>query len=143
MNIMKRLIMLTFFGLTIASCGQTEEVTQTSVEEIKASNETKRLERVDEVTFLSFIQDNKDVQIIDVRTPGEYSDGFIPNAVNIDFNGDDFKGEINKLDKNKPVLIYCHSGGRSGKALNMMKDMNFTTVLELEGGYSNYITPGN
>jgi rhodanese-related sulfurtransferase len=140
---MKHLIILTFLGLTFASCGQSEEKTTNKTEKSTATQEPKRLERVDEVTFLSFIQENKDVQIIDVRTPGEYSQGFIPDAVNIDFNGADFEGEMNKLDKTKPVVIYCHSGGRSGKALKMMKNMDFTTVLELEGGYSNYISPGN
>ncbi len=141
---MKKLIIVAFLGFAVASCGQKEE-TSTSNDSKSESSQTgeKRIERVDEVTFLSFIQENKDVQIVDVRTPGEYEGGYIPNAVNIDFNGANFEAEINKLDKTKPVVIYCHSGGRSGKALSMMKNMDFTTVLELEGGYSNYITPGN
>ena len=129
--------------MAFASCGQKEETTNTDSKTASSEETVKRVERVDEVTFLAFVQENKDVQIIDVRTPGEYEGGFIPNAINIDFNGADFKSQIDKLDKTKPVAIYCHSGGRSGKALKMMKGMDFTTVLELEGGYSNYITPGN
>ncbi len=139
---MKHIIILAFLGLTFASCGQSQEM-NTNAQENTANNETKRIERVDEVTFLSFIQENKDVQLIDVRTPGEFSNGFIPNAINIDFKGANFKEKIDQLDKSKPVAIYCHSGGRSGMALKMMKGMNFTTVLELEGGYANYISPGN
>lgn len=141
---MKKIMIVAFLGLTFASCGQTEESANTTSEVTTNENGTeKRVERVDADTFLDFIEANKEVQIIDVRTPGEYNGGFIPNAVNIDFYGSDFKSEIDKLDKNRPVAIYCQSGGRSGKALKMMSEMNFTTVLELEGGYSNYSSLGN
>ena len=48
-----------------------------------------------------------------------------------------FESNIQKLDKTKLTLIYCQSGGRSAKALSKMKDLGFTNVLELEGGYRN------
>ncbi len=80
----------------------------------------------------------EDIQLIDVRTPGEYSDGKIADATNIDFLGADFKGEIAKIDLSKPTLIYCASGGRSGKAARMMKDMGFTEVYDLKGSYNGW-----
>ena len=80
----------------------------------------------------------KGVQLIDVRTPQEYSNGKIGNAKNIDFYSSSFKTDINKLDKSKPVLVYCHSGNRSGQAVNMMKSMGFTEVYDLKGGWSNW-----
>ena len=52
---MKHLIILVFLGLTFASCGQSEESTTTEKKTTSNTNEPKRLERVDEVTFLSFI----------------------------------------------------------------------------------------
>ena len=81
---------------------------------------------------------NKEAQLIDVRTSGEYTGGHIANAKNIDFNSANFKTNIAKLDKNKPVLVYCQAGGRSGKAAAMMKEMGFTKVYDLEGGYGNW-----
>ncbi len=80
----------------------------------------------------------EDRQLIDVRTDGEYSAGKIADAENIDFYAEDFKDQMAKLDKDKPVMLYCHSGGRSGKAARMLKDMGFKEVYDLKGGYSRW-----
>jgi len=78
-------------------------------------------------------------QLIDVRTPQEFGGGYIDKATNINFNGPNFEQSIGQLDKNQPVFIYCHSGGRSGKAYKKMKAMGFAIVYDLEGGYSKFI----
>ncbi len=72
--------------------------------------------------------------LIDVRTPDEFSKGHLQNAVNIDWNGDSFDQEIAKLDKSKPVFVYCLSGGRSGQAASRMRTDGFKEVYELQGG---------
>lgn len=74
-------------------------------------------------------------QLIDVRTADEYSAGKIDNATNIDFYGADFKNQMAKLDKNKPVLVYCASGGRSGNTAAMLKEMGFKEIYDLQGGF--------
>ncbi|MBK7389808.1 MAG: rhodanese-like domain-containing protein [Bacteroidetes bacterium] len=74
--------------------------------------------------------------ILDVRTAPEVKKGAISNSVNIDFFADDFAAQISKLDKNKPVYVYCASGGRSGEAMAMMSKIGFKTIYNLEGGYS-------
>jgi len=76
-----------------------------------------------------------DIQIVDVRTPGEFSQGAIPKAINIDVNNASFETQIQKLDKTKPVYIYCRSGARSQKAAKKMIELGFTQVIDLEGGY--------
>lgn len=73
--------------------------------------------------------------ILDVRTPSEVASGTLPNATVIDFYGANFKEDLNKLDKEKPVFVYCRSGNRSGQAANMMKEMGFKEVYDLIGGY--------
>ncbi|PCI10839.1 MAG: hypothetical protein COB73_02895 [Flavobacteriaceae bacterium] len=75
----------------------------------------------------------KEGTLIDVRTPHEYSDYHIPGAKNIDFKNDNFKTEFEKLDKKIPVLIYCRSGGRSGRAMKALEEMGFK-VYNLEKG---------
>ena len=80
----------------------------------------------------------KGAQLIDVRTTQEYSNGHIADAKNLDFYGSSFKTQLAKLDKSKPVLIYCHSGNRSGQAVNIMKTMGFKEVYDLKGGWSNW-----
>lgn len=77
----------------------------------------------------------KDVQLVDVRTPQEFNQGHYPNAVNVDYLNNSFRTEIAKLDKTKPVAIYCKSGNRSGQAMEVMKQMGFVEIVELRGGY--------
>jgi rhodanese-related sulfurtransferase len=84
------------------------------------------------------LMSKKGAQLIDVRTPKEYNDGHIGAAKNIDFYGSTFKSQMEKLDRNKPVLLYCHSGGRSGQALTMLKSMGFKEVYDLKGGWSSW-----
>lgn len=82
------------------------------------------------------LMNNESAQLVDVRTPAEYSQGKIGDAVNINFLGSDFKNQIATLDKSQPVLIYCASGGRSARAVAVMKDMGFQEIHELAGGYN-------
>jgi len=75
-------------------------------------------------------------QLIDVRTPGEYKKGHLKNALLIDYMANDFKANAFKgLDKSKPVLVYCASGGRSAKSAKIYMDAGFTKVYNLLGGF--------
>ncbi|MEW5676217.1 thioredoxin domain-containing protein [Flavobacterium enshiense] len=85
--------------------------------------------------FETKLKATEKAQLIDVRTPGEFSEGALSNAKNIDWNGDNFEAEIGKLDKSKPVFVYCLAGGRSKKAANKLHEMGFTEVYDMEGGY--------
>ncbi len=94
-------------------------------------------ENVDAEKFKSLI-DKGNGLLLDVRTPGEVANGTIDGSTNINFNSPKFKKELEGLDKNKPVLVFCASGGRSGNAMRMMKDMGFKEVYNLNGGYMNW-----
>ena len=72
-------------------------------------------------------------KLVDVRTPKEYEDYHIPGAVMIDYKNDNFKEEFSKLDKKVPVLIYCRSGVRSGRAMKILEGMGFK-VYNLDHG---------
>lgn len=73
-------------------------------------------------------------QIVDVRTPEEFAEGHIANATNMNVIGDDFEKQIETLDKEKPVMVYCKSGGRSAKAASILKEKGFKNVYDLDGG---------
>ncbi len=75
--------------------------------------------------------------LIDIRTPKEYEDYHIPNAIMIDYKNDNFKSEFEKLDKKTPVLIYCRSGGRSGRAMKILEEMGFK-VYNLDHGIKDW-----
>jgi rhodanese-related sulfurtransferase len=77
---------------------------------------------------------NPDFVILDVRTPEEYAEGHIENAINMNFYEDAFPEELESLDMDKTYLIYCRSGGRSGSAFKMMKKLGFRNVYNMEGG---------
>ena len=81
---------------------------------------------------------NKKIQLVDVRTPREYKASHIKGAKNIDFYAGSFKTEFNKLNKNKPVYIYCRTGSRSRHASNKLYDMGFKEIYDLKGGIVRY-----
>jgi len=90
---------------------------------------------VDVKEFNRLIQEQPGL-VLDVRTQGEVSKGAIANSVNLDFFNDNFESEVDKLDKAKPVYVYCASGGRSSEAMDLMHRKGFNKVYNLEGGYN-------
>ena len=84
--------------------------------------------------FYAATKNNKRIQLIDVRTPGEFNSGHLINAENIDFKDRKFIEEAETLNKNKPTYIYCRSGHRSSQAMKAMIDAGFRKVYNLEGG---------
>lgn len=84
--------------------------------------------------FSKQIKETENPTILDVRTPGEFGEGHLQNALNIDWNGASFDAQVSKLDKNRTVFVYCLSGGRSGAAASQLRSIGFKNVLELDGG---------
>ncbi len=84
------------------------------------------------------MKEKTDYILVDVRTPSEYEAGTIGNARNINWEDANFANEISKLDKSKPIFIFCQKGGRSGEALNKMKELGFKEVYDLEAGYGGW-----
>lgn len=80
--------------------------------------------------------------VMDIRTPGEYRGGHIPNAVLLDFHSPAFRDNLAALDRGKAYLIYCRSGNRSGRALGMMRELGFASVYELRGGIRAWLSSG-
>lgn len=77
------------------------------------------------------------VQILDVRTAGEYQGGHFNHALQADWlNRNEFKERVQYLDKSKPVLVYCASGVRSADAMYWLRDNGFQNVSNLKGGLS-------
>ncbi|MCO5260038.1 MAG: thioredoxin domain-containing protein [Crocinitomicaceae bacterium] len=110
-------LVLLLFGCTIGQDNATNEKTNLSATE-----------------FLNKIKELGSPQLVDVRTPNEFKGGHIENAVNIDWNGSNFNDGIAKLDKTKPVMVYCLSGGRSKAAAKEMRKQGFENVIEMTGG---------
>ncbi|WP_216828498.1 rhodanese-like domain-containing protein [Alkalihalobacterium elongatum] len=76
----------------------------------------------------------KDVQLIDVRTPGEYKSNHIKKFKNIPLH--ELSNKTNQLSKEKEVIVICQSGMRSNKATKMLKKLGFEKVTNVKGGMS-------
>jgi len=103
------------------------------------------LKDIDAPEALALIErnrDNPDFIIFDIRTPEEFNEGHIENAVNMDFYADTFRDDLDLLDKNKTYFIYCRSGNRSGRAMSIMKDLGFKEVYNLSVGIQEWIAEG-
>ena len=82
------------------------------------------------------------IQLIDVRTPEEFAEGHLENAKNMNYYDDDFKQQLSVLDKNQKVYVYCKKGGRSSSAAELLSEMGFTEIYDLEGGMDNWKDKG-
>jgi thioredoxin len=118
---------LQFLGFLFASCnGQTNA----------------KYESIAAVSFSEKIKSTSQAAIIDVRSPEEFTSQHIENAVNIDWNGENFDNKIGKYDKSKPIFVYCMSGGRSKKAADKLAELGFSTIYELDGGIMKWNAAG-
>jgi thioredoxin len=109
-----------------------------TLQSCNAQNNTKVDKHlVDTKEFSEGIEKSQSLQLLDVRTPGEFSQGHIPNAVNYDWLGNKFDEQTKDLDKTQPVYLYCQSGGRSASAAKKLVSEGFE-VYELKGGMMNW-----
>ena len=117
-------ILLTALGLNMTSCSQHDSIKSVSVQE-----------------FEKEIIGNA-VQLVDVRTPGEYSAGHIAYAMNIDVMSSSFSANAAKaLNKQKPVYVYCRSGHGSMTAASILAKEGYK-VVNLKGGIVNWMGQG-
>lgn len=89
----------------------------------------------------NFINDNKDIIILDVRTKEEFGSGHIPKAKSFPVHEISFRIEELEKFKDKPVLVYCASGGRSPAAIKHLLKNNFTNIYHLNKGISAWKYP--
>jgi rhodanese-related sulfurtransferase len=82
------------------------------------------------------------VQLIDVRTPGEFSTGHLQGARNLDWTGGQLESSMESLDKNAPVMVYCAAGGRSADAREALVKAGFKDVRDLAGGINAWKAQG-
>jgi rhodanese-related sulfurtransferase len=115
-----RLTFVISFVLILAACGIGSEGYRNI-----SSDEAKKL------------IDNKEVVVLDVRTPEEYQDGHIPNALLVPLQ--ELENKLNDLDKNEPYLVVCRSGSRSTKASEILTSNSFTNIYNMTGGMNSWV----
>lgn len=97
---------------------------------------------IDAIGAARLLASRKDIVLVDVRTPAEWSGGHIPGATNIDFVADSFATELAKLDRSKTYVVHCAAGGRSTQSLAVFSRLGFKNVIHLDGGLNGWIAAG-
>ena len=130
----KKLILISTVVLSLftVSCGNSQNQTPET-----AIANTEVIVNVDAKTF-SELSTSQAGTILDVRTPEEWAEGTLKDAVKMNYQGGSFEAEIESLDKNSPVYVYCRRGGRSSSAADILKEKGFTKVYNLDGGITSW-----
>jgi len=95
---------------------------------------SQTVERLSATAFSAKLDTTKDAVIIDVRTPEEFANGHLKDAININYDGSDFERHIAEIEKSKPVFLYCLSGARSYGAAESMRKAGFENVTDMADG---------
>lgn len=121
---MKKIALLSLFCFFMFACSEsTNSVSENKTDGVVGVNQFERLMQSDHL-------------LIDVRTPGEFSAGYIKGAKNINIQDANFAKQIDSFSTSDPVLVYCKKGGRSAKAYKVLKKKGFSIVYDLEGGFT-------
>lgn len=108
---------------------------------VACKSEQKKQAEIIDITLeeLSAIEN---AQIVDVRTPEEYANGYILNAININVKSTEFLTETEALDKSKAVVVYCMAGVRSSAAAEQLLEAGFTNIYNYKGGFGDWSDQG-
>jgi rhodanese-related sulfurtransferase len=121
-----------FLTLLMVWCWQTAAVAQV----------IKTIDPREAAGLIQQEQENADFVILDLRTPPEFQQGRLQQAVLLDYYSKTFVDNLKQLDKNKIYLVYCRSGNRSGRALSIFEQLGFTRVYNMADGINGWIRAG-
>ena len=108
-----------------------------------SGSDTATIELVSPSEAAQVIEDDPaGLVVLDIRTPEEFNEARLANAINVDYYDADFADQLDGLDKNAPYVMYCRSGNRSSEAVQTMKDLGFVEVYEIDGGIVNWYDAG-
>lgn len=132
-----------FVGLS--ACTEEKKPDQTTASEPSAApaKATTEVVDVDAKEADTLLKENPDIVVVDVRTPAEFSEGHVKDAVNIDFKNPNFEEELIKLDPGKTYLLHCRSGSRSGQALPLFEKHGFAKLYHMTPGFNGWMAAGN
>ena len=107
---------------------------------LKINSKNKKLNRYISGKSWNKLISNKDTLVVDARKPFEYDVGTFKNSINPNIqNFRDFPKYLEKIDKAKPVAMFCTGGIRCEKASIFLKRKGFKNVFQLKGGILNYL----
>lgn len=88
--------------------------------------------------YAAVLKDSSNYYLVDVRTPKEYKRSHLAGAVNFSYLNFHMGRDVDSLNRDKLVLVYCQTCHRSPLAARKMKKMGFRKVIDLKGGYQKW-----
>jgi rhodanese-related sulfurtransferase len=127
---------------TMLSCAQSPSTSETAP---SAQETVAIMEDVSHDTFLALMADKPDALLLDVRTPEEWNEGHLEGASHADYWGNEqaFQAAMDAIPRDRPVLVYCAGGGRSGLTAKELIKAGHREVYNLENGISGWIAEGH
>jgi len=131
------LLLISVLGLVlIGACARSETATPSQ------EGQSQVFRNVTPAEASALTKEEDDLVVLDVRTPEEFTQERIKNAINVDYYSDTFRDDLDKLDKEAKYLLYCRTSRRSGSALSIMKSLEFQEVHHLLGGIERWKQEG-
>lgn len=130
------LLLSTLLSFIVIACTASNEQQDASAQ---TTTEAVVLERLSAEAFKEKLDTfGEQVHLVDVRTPGEYANGTIAGAININVNDQSFETKVAQLDRETPIMVFCQAGSRSRKASKKLKALGFKEIYDLSVGYSGW-----
>ena len=123
-------LVIIWFGLVVAALGDQDSTRVIAVSAEEAADLIDEHNRDDKFA------------ILDIRTPGEFQSGHLAKSIPIDFYSPTFADQLSRLDKTKTYLVYCRTGNRSTKSLQLFKKLKFQKVYHMTFGISDWKSKG-
>ena len=117
-------LLITFSLLLLSSCFTVRDGNHFSYQKLAPS------------AYLNKIQEIQPHYLIDVRTPNEFKKSHLPQAINFSYFANHFDSDVDTLNRDWPVFLYCQTCHRSPLAAKILKKKGFKTIYDLKGGYS-------
>ena len=124
------LLILILFGFILPSCGAQQDQNITALSPTEAAD------------LIEKHKGDANFVILDIRTPGEYQSGHLKDATMIDYYSKTFVNDIGRLDREKAYLVYCRSGNRSARAMELFNKLQFKKIYHLSSGINRWIAEG-
>ena len=119
---------------TFSACSSKEEPSSEPNQDANSTSQEFQFTNMKAVEAAKILKDNPNAVILDIRTPAEFNEGHIPNAVNIDYKADGFESELDKLDRDTTYLMHCRSGRRSANSFETFKKLGFKNIIHMDDG---------
>lgn len=124
--------------MLLAACGAAPLEPIANAAESRNGDVIAQIDMVDATGADRLLSQMPNIIALDVRTAAEHKDGHINQSVNVDYLAKDFEANLSALDRDAHYLLYCRSGSRSTKALEVMKKLGFKQVTHMASGFNGW-----